>query len=142
MIVLNKLKHPDFLRALSAPPGSNCPDRLVNIFSVIFLYKLSSPPTPCVIHKNIFISSLKHDVDIYRDLPTDVMRSVGSTVYPVAADRMQKEIMFLALSTMKIKIINGMSAGTLDCRSHPGFLLHLPAGVGQQAGVQQLWTRA
>lgn len=73
----NKLKLPDFPRVLSALPGSNCSDQHVSIFFVIFLYKLSSPPTPCVIHKNVFISSLKDDVDIYMDL-----RSVGSTVYP------------------------------------------------------------
>lgn len=44
VVVLNKLTHSEFLRALSTPPGSNCPDQQVSI-SVIFLYKLSSPLT-------------------------------------------------------------------------------------------------
>lgn len=112
VIAFHKLNHPDFLRVLSALPGSNCPDKPVNIFSVIFLYKISSP-TFCDTHKNIFTSILKHDVDIYKDLYIDIMLSAGCIVYPNIANSEQKQIMFLTLNTMKIKVINGMGSSTL-----------------------------
>lgn len=122
--------------ALSAPPGSNCPDQHVSIFSVIFLYKVSSPPTPCVVHKNIFISSLKQDVDVYKYLPTNVMRSVGSTVHPGIADRVWK-IMFITLTPMKIKIINGISDGTLSRSQEPSWF---PSLLSSRCGSAS-WTK-
>jgi len=93
----------------------------------MFLYKISSLPTPGVILKNIFICSLKRDVDIYKDLPTDVMQPVGSTLYCSIAGRVQKEITFLALGTMKTKIINGMSAGMLSGLQEPSWLPSPPS---------------
>uniref|UniRef100_A0A8C6R8Z6 Actin n=1 Tax=Nannospalax galili TaxID=1026970 RepID=A0A8C6R8Z6_NANGA len=57
------------------------------------------------IHETIFNSIMKCDVDIRKDLHANTVLSGGTTMYPGIADRMQKEIMALAPSTMKIKII-------------------------------------
>lgn len=112
-MVLNRLKYADFLKALNTQPGSDCPDHLINIFPVIFRYDLFPPPSPCFIHNNTLISILKHNVDICKDLHTNMMQSVGTTMNQSTADRMQEEIMFLALSTTKIRIITGMNTNTL-----------------------------
>ena len=50
-------------------------------------------------------SIMKCDVDIRKDLYTNVVLSGGTTMYAGIADRMQKDMMALAPSTMKIKII-------------------------------------
>ncbi|XP_050008730.1 beta-actin-like protein 2 isoform X2 [Microtus pennsylvanicus] len=57
------------------------------------------------IHETTFNSIMKCDVDIRKDLYANTVLSGGSTMYPGIADRMQKEIVTLAPSTMKIKII-------------------------------------
>ncbi|XP_074057609.1 beta-actin-like protein 2 isoform X2 [Macrotis lagotis] len=57
------------------------------------------------IHETTFNSILKCDVDIRKDLYANTVLSGGSTMYPGIADRMQKEILALAPSTMKIKVI-------------------------------------
>uniref|UniRef100_G1SDT0 Actin beta like 2 n=1 Tax=Oryctolagus cuniculus TaxID=9986 RepID=G1SDT0_RABIT len=57
------------------------------------------------IHETTFNSTMKCDVDIRKDLYANTVLSGGSTMYPGIADRMQKEIMTLAPSTMKVKII-------------------------------------
>ncbi|XP_077860460.1 beta-actin-like protein 2 isoform X2 [Macaca mulatta] len=57
------------------------------------------------IHETTFNSIMKCDVDIRKDLYANTVLSGGSTMYPGTADRMQKEIITLAPSTMKIKII-------------------------------------
>jgi len=57
------------------------------------------------IHEKIFSSIMKCDIDIRKDLYANNVMSGGSTMFPVIADRMQKEITALAPSTMKIKII-------------------------------------
>ncbi|XP_011798305.1 PREDICTED: beta-actin-like protein 2 isoform X2 [Colobus angolensis palliatus] len=57
------------------------------------------------IHETTFNSIMKCDVDIRKDLYANIVLSGGSTMYPGIADRMQKEIITLAPSTMKIKII-------------------------------------
>ncbi|XP_008950997.1 beta-actin-like protein 2 isoform X3 [Pan paniscus] len=57
------------------------------------------------IHETTFNSIMKCDVDIRKDLYANTVLSGGSTMYPGIADRMQKEIITLAPSTMKIKII-------------------------------------
>ncbi|KAK2102726.1 hypothetical protein P7K49_020393 [Saguinus oedipus] len=59
----------------------------------------------CGIHETTFNSIMKCDVDIRKDLYANTVLSGGTTMYPVIADRMQKEITALAPSTMKIKII-------------------------------------
>ena len=48
---------------------------------------------------------MKCDVDIRKDLYANTVLSGGTTMYPGIVDRMQKEIIVLAPSTMKIKII-------------------------------------
>merc|ERR1712112_620447 len=57
------------------------------------------------IHEVSFNSIMKCDVDIRKDLYTNIVLSGGTTMFPGIADRMQKEITALAPSTMKIKII-------------------------------------
>ncbi|XP_072455641.1 beta-actin-like protein 2 isoform X1 [Notamacropus eugenii] len=57
------------------------------------------------IHETTFNSIMKCDVDIRKDLYANTVLSGGSTMYPGIADRMQKEILALAPSTMKIKVI-------------------------------------
>jgi len=48
---------------------------------------------------------MKCDVDIRKDLYSNIVLSGGSTMYPGISERMQKEIISLAPSSMKIKII-------------------------------------
>ena len=48
---------------------------------------------------------MKCNVDIRKDLYANMVLSGGTTMYPGIVDRMQKEIIVLAPSTMKIKII-------------------------------------
>ncbi|XP_005392735.1 PREDICTED: beta-actin-like protein 2 isoform X2 [Chinchilla lanigera] len=74
-----------------------CPEA---IFQPSFLGTESSG-----IHEATFNSIMKCDVDIRKDLYANTVLSGGSTMYPGIADRMQKEIIALAPSTMKIKII-------------------------------------
>jgi actin-related protein len=59
----------------------------------------------CGIHETTYNSIMKCDVDIRKDLYANTVLSGGTTMYPGFADRMLKEIMALAPSTMKIKII-------------------------------------
>jgi len=57
------------------------------------------------IHEATYNSIMKCDVDIRKDLYGNVVLSGGTTMFPGIADRMQKELVNLAPSTMKIKII-------------------------------------
>ncbi|KAM9253177.1 LOW QUALITY PROTEIN: beta-actin-like protein 2 [Dugong dugon] len=57
------------------------------------------------IHETTFNSIMKCSVDIRKDLYANTVLSGGSTMYPGITDRMQKEIVALVPSTMKIKII-------------------------------------
>ena len=57
------------------------------------------------IHETCYNSIMKCDVDIRKDLYSNIVLSGGSTMFPGIADRMQKEITVLAPPTMKIKII-------------------------------------
>jgi len=57
------------------------------------------------IHKLVYDSILKCDVDIRKDLYANIVLSGGSTMYTGIADRMQKEMEALAPPTMKIKIV-------------------------------------
>ncbi|TRO84414.1 actin, cytoplasmic 2, partial [Glycocaulis profundi] len=50
-------------------------------------------------------SIMKCDLDIRKDLYSNVVLSGGSTMYPGIADRMNKDLTALAPTTMKIKII-------------------------------------
>jgi len=57
------------------------------------------------IHKLTFDSIMKCDVDIRRDLYGNVVMSGGSTMFKGIAERMQKELVALAPSSMTVKII-------------------------------------
>jgi len=57
------------------------------------------------IHELIYNSIMKCDVDIRKDLYGNVVLSGGSTMFSGIADRLQKELVNLAPSTMKIKVI-------------------------------------
>jgi len=57
------------------------------------------------IHECTYNSIMKCDVDIRKDLYGNIVLSGGTTMFAGIADRMQKEIVNLAPSTMKIKII-------------------------------------
>jgi actin-related protein len=57
------------------------------------------------IHECTYNSIMKCDVDIRKDLYGNIVLSGGTTMFPGIADRMQKELVNLAPSTMKIKII-------------------------------------
>jgi actin len=57
------------------------------------------------IHETTYNSIMKCDVDIRKDLYSNVVMSGGSTMFPGIADRMQKELTALAPPTMKIKIV-------------------------------------
>jgi actin-related protein len=67
------------------------------------------------IHECTYNSIMKCDVDIRKDLYGNVVLSGGTTMFPGIADRMQKELVNLAPSTMKIKII-----ANIDIAFHDG----------------------
>jgi len=48
---------------------------------------------------------MKCDVDIRKDLYSNIVLSGGTTMFPGIADRMTKEITSLAPSSMKIKVV-------------------------------------
>ncbi|KAJ7614053.1 actin 1 [Roridomyces roridus] len=56
------------------------------------------------IHEATFNSILKCDLDVRRDLFSNVVLSGGSTMFPGIADRLQKELTALAPPSMKVKI--------------------------------------
>ena len=56
-------------------------------------------------HETTYNSIMKCDVDIRKDLYSNIVLSGGTTMYPGIADRMSKEITALAPSSMKVKII-------------------------------------
>ncbi|CAL4085542.1 unnamed protein product [Meganyctiphanes norvegica] len=56
-------------------------------------------------HETIYNSIMKCDIDIRKDLYANTVLSGGTTMYPGMADRMQKELVNLAPSSIKIKII-------------------------------------
>jgi actin beta/gamma 1 len=57
------------------------------------------------IHEQVFGTIMKCDVDIRKDLYQNVVLSGGTTMFPGIAERLTKELVQLAPSTMKIKIV-------------------------------------
>jgi actin beta/gamma 1 len=57
------------------------------------------------IHDTTFQTIMKCDVDIRKDLYSNVVLSGGTTMFPGIAERMTKELTSLAPSTMKIKVV-------------------------------------
>eukprot|EP01123_Difflugia_compressa_P002292 TRINITY_DN129_c1_g1_i10.p1 TRINITY_DN129_c1_g1~~TRINITY_DN129_c1_g1_i10.p1 ORF type:complete len:182 (+),score=10.65 TRINITY_DN129_c1_g1_i10:55-600(+) len=92
--------YPMVRSSLSETKGNErfrCPESL---FQPSFLGRESSG-----IHECTYNSIMKCDVDIRKDLYGNVVLSGGTTMFAGIADRMQKELVNLAPSTMKIKII-------------------------------------
>jgi len=58
------------------------------------------------IHECTYNSIMKCDVDVRKDLYRNVVLTGGSTMFPGLADRMHKELTYLAPSTMQIKVIS------------------------------------
>jgi actin-related protein len=56
-------------------------------------------------HEISYQSILKCDVDIRKDLYSNIVMSGGTTMYPGIPERLSKEITALAPSTMKIKVV-------------------------------------
>ncbi|XP_051786793.1 actin-like isoform X4 [Erpetoichthys calabaricus] len=59
----------------------------------------------CGIHETTFSSIMKCDIDIRRDLYSNIVLSGGTTMYPGISERMHKDITALAPSSIKVKII-------------------------------------
>jgi len=57
------------------------------------------------VHRTTYNSIMKCDVDIRKDLYSNIVLSGGTTMFPGIAERMQKELTSLAPPTMKVKII-------------------------------------
>ena len=57
------------------------------------------------IHDTLFQTIMKCDVDIRKDLYANIVLSGGTTMFPQIAERLTKEIVALAPSTMKIKVV-------------------------------------
>jgi len=57
------------------------------------------------IHETAYNSIMKCDVDIRKDLYSNIVLSGGTTMFAGIADRLQKEVSALAPDTMKIKVI-------------------------------------
>jgi actin beta/gamma 1 len=74
-----------------------CPETL---FQPSFIGKEASG-----IHDTMFQTIMKCDVDIRKDLYSNIVLSGGSTMYEGIADRLTKEMGALAPSTMKIKVV-------------------------------------
>merc|ERR1711935_724156 len=57
------------------------------------------------IHDTLFATIMKCDVDIRKDLFANIVLSGGTTMFSGIAERLTKEIVALAPSTMKIKVV-------------------------------------
>uniref|UniRef100_A0A3Q2QJQ9 Actin, beta 1 n=1 Tax=Fundulus heteroclitus TaxID=8078 RepID=A0A3Q2QJQ9_FUNHE len=57
------------------------------------------------VHENTYNSIMKCEIDIRKDLYSNIVLSGGSSLFPGFEDRMQREMTALAPSTMKIKVI-------------------------------------
>ena len=57
------------------------------------------------VHETTYNSIMKCDVDIRKDLYGNVVLSGGSTMFPGIAERMNTELVALAPSTMRIKVV-------------------------------------
>lgn len=57
------------------------------------------------IHDTVYNSIMKCDVDIRKELYSNIVLSGGTSMYPGISDRMQKELTVLAPSSIKIKIV-------------------------------------
>jgi actin-related protein len=56
-------------------------------------------------HEITYQSILKCDVDIRKDLYSNIVMSGGTTMFPSIPERLSKEVTALAPSTMKVKVV-------------------------------------
>lgn len=71
------------------------------------------------IHDTTFNSIMKCDVDIRKDLYSNIVLSGGTTMFPGIADRMSKEITALAPSAMKVRVGQGARRGVKQVGAAP-----------------------
>jgi len=57
------------------------------------------------IHDTMFATIMKCDVDIRKDLYSNIVLSGGTTMYEGIADRLTKQMVELAPNTMKVKVV-------------------------------------
>ncbi|KAJ7614146.1 actin 1 [Roridomyces roridus] len=57
------------------------------------------------IHETTFTSIQKCDLDVRRELFTNVVLSGGTTMFPGIADRMNKELVSMAATSIKVKVV-------------------------------------
>nr|KAF6452918.1 hypothetical protein HJG59_008221 [Molossus molossus] len=109
-----------------------CPEAL---FQPSFLGMESSG-----IHKSTFNSIMKCDVDIWKDRYDNTVLSGSTTIYPGITDRMQEGDQGLGPQQDEDQDHCPTRAQVLsvDRGLHPGITVHLPADVGQQAGVRRV----
>jgi actin-related protein len=98
--------NPDLEKSYELPDGNvitignerfRCPEVL---FQPSFIGKEASG-----IHDTMFQTIMKCDVDIRKDLYANIVLSGGTTMFSQIAERITKEIIALAPSTMKIKVV-------------------------------------
>ena len=56
-------------------------------------------------HELVYGSILKCDIDIRKDLYSNIVMSGGTTMFPGIAERLSKEVTSLAPTTMKVKVV-------------------------------------
>ncbi|KAF2584690.1 hypothetical protein F2Q70_00035075 [Brassica cretica] len=71
---------------------------------VLYQPSMIGMENPCI-HETTYNSIMKCNVDIRKDLYSNIVLSGGTTMFPGIADRMSKEITALAPSSMKIKVV-------------------------------------
>jgi len=74
-----------------------CPEVM---FQPSFVYKEAAG-----IHETLFQTIMKCDVDIRKDLYSNIVLSGGTTMFPGIAERLTKELTSLAPAAMKIKVV-------------------------------------
>nr|XP_023028518.1 actin, clone 302-like [Leptinotarsa decemlineata] len=85
------------------------------------------------IHQNTYDSIMKCEVDVRRDLYSNIILSGGNTMFPGIKDRMHKEIMTLAPCAMRIKILT---------ESERKYLVWIGGSIlAELSTFQQMWIR-
>ena len=56
-------------------------------------------------HELVYNSILKSDIDIRKDLYSNIVMSGGTTMFPGIPERLSKEVTALAPTTMKVKVV-------------------------------------
>lgn len=75
---------------------------VINVISIIVIITPSLLPG---IHETIYNAIMRCDIELRREMWGNVVLSSGTSLFPGIADRLQKELVNLAPSTQKIKIV-------------------------------------